>query len=82
MMTDFFFDNERYDFWLRLLFTEWFDLRDESSNWGKFIVFVFVLFDVNDFYLLFDLLLLSLLTLSFVMLFSVEFDLDFLLGVP
>ena len=76
-MTYFFFDeNERYDFWLRLLFIEWFDFRDESSNCGKFIVFVF---DFVDLSLLFDLSLL----LNLVILFYVEFERDFLLvGVP
>ena len=29
-MTYFFFETERYDFWLRLLFAEVFDLREES----------------------------------------------------
>ncbi len=29
-MTYFFFETERYDFWLRLLLTEVFDLREES----------------------------------------------------
>jgi len=75
MITYFFFDTERYDFWLRFDFIEWFDFLDES-NCGKFIVFNF---DDVDFYLLFDL---SFYLLSFVILFSVEFDRDFLLGVP
>lgn len=89
MITYFFFDSERYDFWLRLLFTEWFDFRDESSNCGKFIIIVVVLvfnvFDV-DFYLLFELDLSPLLLLLILdMLFSVELDRDLLfllVGVP
>lgn len=73
MMTYFFLDNERYDFSLRLLLTEWLDFRDESSYVPNFRV----LFFDNDFSLLFDLSLLNLETL-----FYVELQRDFLLGVP
>jgi len=73
IITSFFFDKERSDFWLRLLFTDVLDLREESRYVRLIVLCLLVDFCllVERYFPSFDRLL-----------FSIELERDFLLGVP